>query len=236
MMRLGAVTGDAVDAPGRSVAVATQRRAPLSRRGTSMAEVMLSTLLVGVLLLAALEVVGSSVRGVRVASEQIDAQMLADELMAEILAVAYSDPDATAQVVFGIESNEPGSPVNRVAFDDVDDYDGWQEQDLFASRDAQRQISLPGWVRRVAVEHVDWINPTRITNDSDDGGIKRIAVEVIDPEGQHTYSYALRAAGGALQQSLGVDLEVIAEVSVAIEVDGEHFAASANLRNHASGP
>jgi Tfp pilus assembly protein PilV len=204
--------------------------------GSSLVEVVVSTLLISVVLLGALEVVGSAARGVRIASTQADARLLAESMLAEVLAVSYEDPDASTAVAFGVETNESANPSTRVAFDDVDDYDGWLEQDGIASRDGLQQRLMPGWRRSVHVQHIAWDDPTSTKADGDDQDVKRIFVEVTDPEGNRTYCYAIRSASGAVEQPLGVDTDVTTAVSVAVEVDGEVLNAKAHLLNHAVGP
>jgi Tfp pilus assembly protein PilV len=87
-------------------------------------EVVVSTLIVGVMTVAALNGLGSTTRSSELAGNRGIAAGLADDLMAEILSAPYSDPSGTA--VFGLESGE--SNGSRAAFDDVDDYNGWTEQ------------------------------------------------------------------------------------------------------------
>ncbi len=201
-----------------------------------MVEIVVSTLLIAVVLLAALEVVGSAARGAKLLGRQADASLIAESLMAEILAAAYVDPDANANVTFGVESNEPGSPSNRIAFDDIDDYAGWEESDSIASRDGLQQVAMPGWTRRVRITHIGWDDPSQSKSDSEDQESKHIVVEVIDPSGKSTYAHAIRSASGGMEQPRGVDLTVTSGVAVAMEVNGEVGTAEADLRNHAIGP
>jgi len=134
-------------------------------------EAVVSCALVGVLLLTAMRTVGMSVLTQYQSSEQTTARLLADGLMAEILAKSYKDPDSTPQ--FGPESGE--SSTSKANYDDVDDYQGWSESPpQFA--DGTAMPDLTGWRRSVAV---DWIDPSDLSQTKLwDTGAKRITVTV----------------------------------------------------------
>ena len=150
------------------------RRETLRRRtGLTLVEVVVSTLIVGVMTVAALNALGAATRSSRTAGDRAIALGLADDLMAEILATAYSDPDETPE--FGPEDSESAS--TRADFDDVDDFHGWNRMPP-ESRDG---IALPDrddWRRRVIVTRVVPANPTQATSGAADQGAKRIQVVV----------------------------------------------------------
>ncbi len=134
-------------------------------------EAAVSCALVGILLVAAMRTVGMSVVAQCRSAEQATGRLLADGLMAEVLAKAYEDPDTTPR--FGLESGE--SSVSRAAFDDVDDYHGWSESPP-EFPDGATMPDLTGWQRTVAVDWVDPSDPSRIVGW--DTGAKRITVAV----------------------------------------------------------
>ena len=143
------------------------------RRGLSLLEVTVSTLLVGLITVGAMRSLGTSVRASNSTAQTTQAVLMAEELMVEILAQDYSDPDDTA--VFGVESTENRSL--RADWDDVDDYHKWSasppvdtDGTAFASK---------SWTRTVTVAHVDpddLLTPLAI---DDDRGIKRVTVQVL---------------------------------------------------------
>ena len=96
---------------------------------------------------------------------------LADELMSEIVQQPYSDPDGSA--VFGRESGE--SPTPRSAFDDVDDYDGWNASPP-QYRDGTTIPDRTNWRQRVVITRVVPTNPTQTSGT--DQGAKRIRVTI----------------------------------------------------------
>ena len=139
--------------------------------GFSIVESVLSVALVGVLLTVALNSVGASLRSQTVVADSARAEALAAELMAEILAKPYSDPDETP--VFGVETSE--NATNKKSFDDVDDYAGWTEATIVDSLDALIP-GFAGWSRQAAVAYVQPEN-LRTTHGSD-LGLKQIRVVV----------------------------------------------------------
>ena len=142
------------------------------RTALTLVEVVVSTLIVGVMTVAALNALGAATRSGMSARNRAIAQGMADQLMAETLAVAYSDPDGAAD--FGLESGEAAPRIN---FDDVDDFNGWNCQPpqysdgtVMADRDDFRQ--------RVTVQRAVPTNVVQAPSGSTDSGAKRIVVTI----------------------------------------------------------
>jgi prepilin-type N-terminal cleavage/methylation domain-containing protein len=139
------------------------------RRGFSLLEAIIAVVLVGVVLLAAFHVLGGTTKSAHLSAQRGTGLLLAEELMAEVLPLAYADPDQTP--VFGPETGE--TVTGRNAFDDVDDYAGWETSPP-RQRDGTILTGYTGWKRTV---NVVWADPN--SPDSDlgyDGGAKRITV------------------------------------------------------------
>lgn len=145
----------------------------LDRHALTLIEVVLSTLIVGVMTVAALNTLGAATRSSEAAGNRAVALGLADDLMAEVLNGAYREPSDTE--VFGPESGEDSG--TRLLFDDVDDYDGWNQLPPQA-RDGTTFTDRADWRRRVTVERVQPSDPTQLTSGSTDAGAKRIHVFV----------------------------------------------------------
>lgn len=144
------------------------------RTGLSLFEVVLSTLIVGLTLVAALNTLGSASQTSLSTSDQAKAALLASDLMAEILATSYVDPDGTG--AFGNEGTEnPSGP--REAFDDVDDYNGWIASPP-QRKDGTELPGLAGWTRTVNVRHVNPDDLASVLAPDDDRGVKGILVAV----------------------------------------------------------
>lgn len=141
------------------------------RGGFGMVESVLSVVLVSGVVVVALNTAGATFANRRMGVDRMRAQLLASELMSEILAQHYEDPGAT--VAFGLESGE--SSTNRADFDDVDDYRGLND----SSPRSKTGIALTGftnWSRKVTVVRVDPNNPQNIA--LSESGMKRITVTV----------------------------------------------------------
>jgi prepilin-type N-terminal cleavage/methylation domain-containing protein len=147
------------------------RNPKLERPGLTLIEVVASTMIVGMMAVAALDALAAATKSSNSIGNRAVAAGMADELMAEIMMQSYSDPDGSP--VFGHESGE--STNVRSAFDDVDDYDGW-----VASPPQYRDGSIipdrANWRQRVTVNYV---SPTNLSQTgSTDLGVKRIRVQI----------------------------------------------------------
>jgi prepilin-type N-terminal cleavage/methylation domain-containing protein len=139
--------------------------------GLTLIEVVASTMIVGLMAVAALNALGAATKSANSIGNRAVAAGLADELMSEIAMQSYSDPDGSP--VFGHESGESTSV--RSAFDDVDDYDGWNASPP-QYRDGTTIPDRTNWRQRVAVTYVVPTTPT--TTSATDQGAKRIHVTI----------------------------------------------------------
>ncbi|MEX2092893.1 MAG: hypothetical protein WD971_09460 [Pirellulales bacterium] len=142
------------------------------RPALTLVEVVVSTLIVGLMTVAALDGLGAATRSSDSAGNRGVAQGLADDLMAEVLATAYHDPNGSA--VFGLEAGEVAPRVN---FDDVDDFHGWNQKPPQAA-DGTTIADRTDWRQRVTVERVVPTNPIQLTAGASDQGAKRICVKI----------------------------------------------------------
>lgn len=142
------------------------------RRAFSLIEAVAAVALVGILLVAVMQSVGASRVAQYKASGRRQGSLLGQELMAEILAQHYQDPEAGPSPL-GRDSGEPSS--SRLKYDDVDDYDGWFSKPPQA-KDGTPMTSLAEWSRGVEVDWVNPGNPGSVT--STESGCKLITVTV----------------------------------------------------------
>lgn len=135
----------------------------------TLAEAVVSTAIVAVMFVAALNTVGTS----RVAQHKNAmagrGQLFAQALMAEILQQDYKD--AGSSPVFGLESGE--SNATRADFDDVDDYTGWTASPPTA-KDGTALANSTDWRHTVTVEWINRLNPAQV--ETTETGAKRIRV------------------------------------------------------------
>ncbi len=150
-------------------------RQPGSRYAFTLAETVMSVVLVGGLLVVALNTVGDATVGQQKTSDRAVGLLLARDLMDEVLRKAYEDLDGSP--LFGLEVGE--SSVSRAGFDDVDDYHGWTA----SPPEYPDGTALPdrtGWERSIVVEYVDANNLAKVAGSDQD--IKRITVTVAHHE------------------------------------------------------
>ncbi len=146
-------------------------RIPKSRSALTLIEVVASTMIVGMMAVAAFNSLGAATKSANSIGNRAVAAAMADGLMSEILTQPYSDPNGAA--TFGNESGE--SATLRSAFDDVDDYNNWNASPPLY-RDGTTIPDRADWRQRVAVSYV---SPTNLTQTSvTDQGVKRIRVQI----------------------------------------------------------
>jgi type II secretory pathway pseudopilin PulG len=156
------------------------------RPALTLIEVVVSTLIVGLMTVAALDGLGSTTRSSELAGNRGIALGLADDLLAEILVTAYSDPSGSA--VFGLESGEAAPRVN---FDDVDDFNGWNQKPPKAA-DGSTIADRAGYRQRVTILRVVPTNPTQATPSNAEQGAKRICVTIEYDDVVLAEQYAVR--------------------------------------------
>lgn len=139
------------------------------RPGFSLLETAIASVLVGVLLVAAMRTIGASTFAQHRSAERVTGEFLADGLLAEILAKDYQDPSGVSE--FGPGPDES----SKKDFDDVDDYHGWSESPP-QNADGTPMPGLEGWRRTVAVVAVNSSTPT--LDATGETGVKRITVVV----------------------------------------------------------
>lgn len=140
-------------------------------RAFSLAETVMSVVIVGGLVVASLHTVGSATLAQRQMGNSGRGQLLAHDLMTEILQQDYEEPIDTP--VLGRESGESGG--SRPDYDDVDDYDNWSASPP-QYKDGTDMPDLDGWSRSVVV---NWVSPSDAkTVVGTETGLKRIEITV----------------------------------------------------------
>lgn len=208
---------------------------PSRRAGFSMLEVIISSMLIGVVMVAALDSAGSAMLAMRLKSERIDADTLAYSLMSEIMAMPYEDPDTAVPINYGPETDEPASPTNRSTFDDTDDYDSWSSAPEL--RDGTAIPGTTGWTRSVLVEKITWDDPTwTLGYGQADRGVRRVSVSVTNPDGVTTTLRSIRSKHGAIEQIPALDTDVVTTVTISLTAgDAASTTNTGSAANHASG-
>ncbi len=146
------------------------------RRALSLIEVVASTIIVAMMSVAALDSLGAATRSAESLGDRAVALGLAEELMAEIVQQPYAEPTQTP--AFGRESGEAASP--RSGFDDVDDYNGWNQSPP-QYLDGTAIPDRTNWRHRVTISRVLPSNPAQTS--ATESGAKRIQV-IIEHNGE----------------------------------------------------
>jgi prepilin-type N-terminal cleavage/methylation domain-containing protein len=171
----------------------TSPATPARRGGFTLIESLMSVLIVSGVLVAALGTVGAIGRARQAQMDRAAAAHLANQVMAEILQCYYEEPGGGGAL--GPDAGE----TSRAQFDDVVDYDGWQSATSPRLRDGTVMTDYARW--KVSVD----VRPARLSsprnNESSETGLKRIRVQVSLPGGGTYEMLAVRAAGGAYEQT-----------------------------------
>jgi len=203
-----------------------------NRRGLSLVEVAVSSLLVGTVVVGSLEMLGASVRTQTFCRDVTVGPVLADALLAEIMSMPYEDPEDTDGSI-GRESGESGG--DRNTWDDVDDYNGWT-QNPPQLKDGTVLSEFANWQR---ASTVTWATRT----DGNvwglyDSGLKRIIVTVTSPTGISFKRFGLRSQDGSLEQAPATDRIVVTQIETTLSVGTPATTAhsATNLLNHVEEP
>lgn len=141
-----------------------------ARRGLTLVEITVCTLLVSVTLVGAMTLLGEVVSSRTSNRDRARAHQMAQQLMTEILDTSYKD--ATSPV-FGPEAGE--ATGTRVNFDDVDDYHSWTASPP-QSRGGTALTNANGWRHRATVEWISLATPSTVS--VTDAGAKRVTVTI----------------------------------------------------------
>jgi type II secretory pathway pseudopilin PulG len=192
--------------------VPLNRKSASRRIGSTIAEIVVSTAIVGVVITGALESIGMVYRTRRINANRLTVPGLAQELMAEVLSMAYEDPTNPGGAL-GLDSGE--TSANRSTFDDVDDFHLWNSSDV-KSRAGVARAGYTGWNQQIQVAYADLTNP--LTTAGSDLGLKRITVTVTSPQGVTKTLTALRAKKGLVDQPQGLDANAVTALGLALQV------------------
>ena len=183
-----------------------------------MAEIVISTAIVGIMTVASLESVGMVYRTRKVNADRLTGPGLAQELLAEVLAMPYEDPQIAGGGI-GLDAGE--SSGTRTTYDDVDDYDAWDS--VIVAKDGTAPAGYAGWQQQVQVVYATLADPSGTVGT--DQGLKRITVTVTNPDGVERALTALRARKGSLEQPQGLTASAVTWVGAALQLGDSDRAA-----------
>ena len=215
--------------PRYAVAPSVARSLRRSRRGLTLVEVSISTLIVGMLMVASLQSVANIGRTWTTTNQLVDGQGLAQELIREILAQNYTDPTDPLATTWGPETGE----TTRATFNDLDDYDGWTESPV-KNAVGTALTGYTGWSRSVLVEKINYANYRAYSNSAMDWYLRAVTVTVTSPTGVTTTARVYRTNVGGTLQPLSADATLVTWVGCTLKL-GTNAPATAgvSLSNHA---
>ncbi len=192
-----------------------------SRRGLTLAEVVVSTFLVGILLTAALSSVGGALRSTAATATRSDASSLANMLLEEIVIMPYEDPNQTPS--FGFESGESFASGTRTLADDVDDFNGFSQSPP-KDRNGTPIPGYTGWTWTVAVSASN--NPF---------AMMIVTVVVTAPDAGVTKRVACRTRNAGALQPQGINQTLITWTGVSMQSGtSSPVSGGVSLVNHAA--
>ena len=153
-------------------------------RGFSLVEAIVSAGIVGVMLVASVNLLSSAARTRVADSNRRTSGQLAQQLMSEILTQPYKD-ETPLNLLFGPEAGESA----RTDFDDVDDYRNYMEKPP-KDHNGAALTGFETWKRKVKV---NWVLPGTLIESAVDTGLLKIEVTAEDARGVATTVSALRA-------------------------------------------
>jgi hypothetical protein len=187
-------------------------------------------MIVGVLLVPALDLAGSVARSSLGDEGDEQATALAFDLAAEVCQARFEDPEEPSTVL-GRESGESAS--DRRTFDDVDDYNGWTEEPAQA-RDGSELADASSYRRSVTVEYVDPNQPDVVSGAATD--LKRVTVRVTDAQQTECIAQGLRYRYGPSDAQPRLEAPFVRSTAVELRMgtEGRTVRNAAALNNQLS--
>lgn len=203
-----------------------------TRRGVSIAEVAISSLLIGTIMIASLNALGMVQRTWGVTANQGSGWSLGQALLGEMNATSYMDPDEPSNENLGLNAGETGS--TRADFDDIDDYDDWTESPP-QLKGGTVLTDFTGWTRSVDIKKVSNGNPLTERGDNfHEQGIRKITITVTSPDGEVTTLIVFRSNWGAVEQAAPYDTTVVTGVEMTMQTSSmtRSITDGISLPNH----
>jgi hypothetical protein len=197
-------------------------------RGLTLLEVVVATLITGVMLVVSLDSVGAVFQSNLANIGRLIGPGLAQELMTEILSMPYEDPTVNSTTI-GADTGE--STTNRNDFDDVDDYDDLNSLGV-RSKLGTLRTGYTTWRQEADVEWVEIL--TGLTWILGDTGLKRITVTITSPDGEVSELVAYRYKEGVLEQAPALDMTAVSWVGAELQIgtSTDRARTGVNLPNH----
>ncbi len=194
------------------------------RRGLSLIETTVATLLVSISLVASLNTMAFVLTTTSRDAHSQQASQLAQFLLTEIVSRPFADAD-NATGALGIETDETSV---RATWDDCDDYHGWNSA-IISNLDGVALANSLGWSCAVSVDYCTPPDPNVVSVSPT--SLKRINLTLVSPSAQ-TYSYTtLRCAEGMLLATQMTNTNVLANAEFSLTANGKSIVSAARVQN-----
>ncbi len=149
-----------------------------SIRGFTLVEVLIATLLVGLSIAALVAANGSFSMANVTGADMSTAEFLAEQIRELTMMLPVADPTATTWTVLGPEGDE----TTLAAYDDVDDFDGFDSTTLGAPISAQRTAltALAFFRQQVTVQKLDPSNFDVTLSDAAASNFVRVTANILE--------------------------------------------------------
>ncbi len=166
-------------------------RSTQTQHALTLVETVVATAVLALVMVAALNTIGATARSRLSNRDRSHAMLLAQDLLAEIAELPYTDPESPGGAI-GVESGE--GTTDRADFDDIDDYHNWTA-DPAESKDGTALSGAGRFARRVVVT---WCNPSSPSGSvGSETGLKRIEVTVTVDGAEAAVVHVLRGDVGS---------------------------------------
>ncbi len=190
-------------------------RTPRHRRAFTLIEAVLSALIVGVSMVPALQMLGSTAVDRRAHADLARGIALAESLMGEIVQCKYSTGSAIS--------------ASRITWTELSDYNASTESPP-TNRDGTVIPGYTGWTRAASVTFATLLSPD--TTSATDTGLRKIIVTVTSPDGKVYTLSALRSSGGICDRTASASATFPSAVTISLQSStGDPISAGINLPN-----
>lgn len=149
------------------------------RRGFTIAETALATLIVGMLVVGSLKSLSASFQTHKYSENRVRALFLAEQLLIELSCLSWTDPNNPASAnTIGKDTGDTATVTRRDQLDDMDDFHNWSERP--ATRGGVALTGTSNLTRTVTVENISATDPTLAVAGNLNTGIRRVTVVVTE--------------------------------------------------------
>jgi len=198
------------------------------RRGLTLMEVVISSFLVGTVLITSLSTTASWRRYNQQNREREITRRLAEELVSEITSTGFMNPNSTTPGALGREAGELST--SRANWNDVDDYHGMAET-IVRDKSGVGVADATGYVRAVTIKAASPIvsAPGYLVNENLASPLRSVIVTVTSPTRQTVVARGLKSN---IDTAFPSALSHLRSIAIELSDSGVTTARSVGVSNH----